>query len=82
MLSSPGPQGYPMEKGGRSVLHVVLVARDVLDGMDLALRRLLVRLFGLFIGDPELEDDLSLYLKLFDARYQFFEAGSSYCYIC
>ena len=64
-----------MERGGRSVLSVALVARDVLDDMDPALRWLLVRLFGLLIGDPELEEDLPLYLELFDARCQFFEAG-------
>ena len=64
-----------MEGGSRSVLYVALVARDVLNGMDLALRRLLVRLFGLFFGEPELEEDQSLNLEVFDARCQFFEAG-------
>lgn len=43
--------------------------------MDPALRRLLVHLLGLLAGDPELEEDLSLHFQLFDARFQFLEAG-------
>ena len=77
LLSSPGPRGSPLEGGGRSVVLVIHLDRIVLVqlGIDPALRWLLVRLFGLLIGDPELEEDLPLHLELFDARCQFFEAG-------
>ena len=60
--------------GSRSVVRVLLVHL----GLDLALRRLLVRLFGLLVGDPELEEDLRLHFLLFDACFQFLEANLSH----
>ena len=36
---------------------------------------LLERLLVLLVCDPELEEDLSLHFQLFDARFQFLEAG-------
>ena len=59
--------------GSRSVVRVLLVQL----GLDLALRRLLVRLFGLLVGDPELEEDPRLNFQLFGARCQFLEANLS-----
>ena len=55
------------------MLRVLLVQL----GLDLALRRLLVRLFGLLVGDPELEEDPRLNFQLFGARCQFLEANLS-----
>ena len=52
-------------RGSRSVLRVLLVQL----GLDLALRRLLIRLFGLLVGDPELEEDPRLHFQLFGACF-------------
>ena len=61
--------------GSGSVLRVLLVQLSL--DLDLALRRLLVRLFGLLVGDPELEEDPRLHFQLFGASFHFLEANLS-----
>ena len=53
MAAATREADFKLVRGSRSVLRILLVQL----GLDLALRRLLVRLFGLLVDDPELEDD-------------------------